>query len=430
MRLRMFGATDKGLVRSANQDAYYCNAEWGIAIVSDGMGGHKGGERASQLTTEGLKDAFRSRTTFNIEDISAHLDETLQGINYEIHRIAQEDEDLHGMGATVNYLHFTGGHVAIGHAGDSRTYLVRAFLTSKGQTKHGIWQLTIDHNVESFVERGLLVPGRDLPDAPITVRQKARLTRGMGVVQNLKADLYCKKIEDGDVYLTCSDGLHGFVSDRDILQAMISGPIARAPERLIELAIKAGAPDNVTVVISVASTAAEPLIKSKGAQWHKPPFLARDASGQISQLISADKIIKKWMDFEISNEAEICSYNGKWVFLQKRNVLIRTYPDFDNPSVHERLDQVAPQSATGKSNSAEPRSTRKQGAARTDSSPSKSSQRPISAIKNSPNPGKGAAIKPGRNYLAVAAAFAAFAGIVLLLFKIYGMLRLLQWQVY
>ncbi len=429
MRLRMFGATDKGLVRSANQDAYYCNAEWGVAIVSDGMGGHKGGERASQLTTEGLKDAFRSRPTFNIEDISAHLDETLQAINYEIHRIAQEDEDLHGMGATVNYLHFTGGHVAIGHAGDSRTYLIRAFLTANGETKHGMWQLTIDHNVESFVERGLFIPGRDIPDAPLTLRQKARLTRGMGVVQNLKADLYCKKLEDGDVFLTCSDGLHGFVSDRDVLQALITGPIARTPERLIALAIKAGAPDNVTVVISVASSAAEPLINCKGPQWSKPPFLARDASGQISQLISADKLIKKWMAFEISNEAEICSYNGKWVFLQKRNALIRTYPEFDTPAVRERLEHVVPQSAAGKVSSVEPRSTRRQSSSRTDSYPSRSSQRPSSA-RSSRTPSNAESASPVGTYFTWAAALLAIGGVVLLIVKLMGTLRLLQWQVY
>ena len=292
-----------------------------------------------------------------------------------------------------------------------------------------MWQLTIDHNVESFVERGLFVLGRDIPDAPLTLRQKARLTRGMGVVQNLKADLYCKKLEDGDVFLTCSDGLHGFASDRDVLQAMIAGPIARAPERLIALAIKSGAPDNVTVVISVASSAAEPLLNCKGPQWNKPPFLARDASGQMSQLISADKLIKKWMAFEISNEAEICSYNGKWVFLQKRNALIRAYPEFDTPAVRERLEHVAPQSAAGKISSVEPRASRRQPSSRTDTYPNRSSQRP-SAARGSRSPAQAQREAPITRYFSFAVALLAVGGVVLLIVKILSTLRLLQWQVY
>lgn len=344
MRLRMFGATDRGLVRAANQDAYFCNAEWGIAIVSDGMGGHKGGERASQLTTDGLRDAFSSKSRINIEDVSAHLDETLQRINSDIHRLSNEDENLRGMGATVNYLHFAGGHIAIGHAGDSRTYLCRAYLKGDGRQRFALWQLTIDHNVETFLERGLLIAGRDVPEGPLSERQKSRLTRGMGVVANLKADLYYKKVEEGDVYLTCSDGLHGFVSDREILQALVSGPIARAPDRLIKKALQAGAPDNVTVVVSIASEKTEPLLKCRGPVFEKTPFLARDPSGHITQVMAADELIKRWLGFEISNDSEVCASQGKWVFLQKRSQLFRVYPEFDRVHVRERLEQIAPQS--------------------------------------------------------------------------------------
>jgi serine/threonine protein phosphatase PrpC len=344
MRLRMFGATDRGLVRASNQDAYFCNAEWGVAIVSDGMGGHKGGERASQLTIDGLRDAFESKTHINIEDVSAHLDETLQRINSDIHKLSHEDENLRGMGATVNYLHFAGGHIAIGHAGDSRTYLCRAYSKADGRQRFALWQLTIDHNVETFLERGIFIAGRDVPEGPLTERQKSRLTRGMGVVANLKADLYCKKVEEGDVYLTCSDGLHGFVSDRDILQALVSGPIGKAPERLIKRAMQAGAPDNVTVVVSVASEKTEPFLKGKSPVFEKSPFLARDPSGQITRVLSADELIKRWLSFEISNDAEVCAGSGRWIFLQDKSQLFKTYPDFDRMPVRERLEHIAPQS--------------------------------------------------------------------------------------
>lgn len=344
MRLRMFGATDRGLVRAANQDAYFCNAEWGIAIVSDGMGGHKGGERASQLTIDGLRDAFSSKSRINIEDVSAHLDETLQSINSDIHRISNEDENLRGMGATVNYVHFAGGHIAIGHAGDSRTYLCRAYLKADGRQRFALWQLTIDHNVETFLDRGLLVAGRDVPEGPLSERQKSRLTRGMGVVADLKADLYYKKVEEGDIYLTSSDGLHGFVSHRDILQALVSGPIAQAPERLIKRALKAGAPDNVTVVVSIASEKTEPLLNCHGPVFESTPFIARDPSGHVTQIMTADDLIKRWLGFKISNDSEVCASLGKWVFLQKQSQLFRTYPMFDRANVRERLEHIAPQS--------------------------------------------------------------------------------------
>lgn len=342
MRLRMYGATDRGLVRSANQDAYYCNAEQGLAIVSDGMGGHKGGERASQLATDGLRDAFTAKANLKIEDVSIHLDDVLQSINREILRIAEDNENLRGMGATVNTLHFIGGHVAIGHAGDSRTYLIRAYIKPDSKIRTGMWQLTIDHNVESFLERGLFVAGRDVPDGPLTERQKSRLTRGMGVVADLKADLYYRRVENGDVYLTCSDGLHGYVSDQDILAAMMQGPIASSPDRLIELAKKAGAPDNVTVVVSIVSTADEPLLKCTGPHFERSPFLAREPSGQISVLLTPDELIRKWMAFDISNDAEVCSASGPWIFLQRRSLLLERYPVLDRPEVRERLEHVVP----------------------------------------------------------------------------------------
>lgn len=344
MRLRMFGATDRGLVRKTNQDAYSCSAELGLAVVSDGMGGHKGGEKASQLTTDGLVEAFEARSELKMEDVSTHLDQALRRINRRIHEMSRDNENLRGMGATVNYVHFSGGHIAIGHAGDSRTYLVKAWQKPDGKTRYGMWQLTIDHNVETFLERGLLVPGVDVPHGPLSERHKSRLTRGMGVMPDLKADLYYRKVEENDVYLTCSDGLHGFVTDEEILKAVVQGPIEKSPERLIALALKAGAPDNVTVVVSVVSEQSEPMKNVKKPIFETAPFLVRDQSGQISRVMSADDLIKKWMAFEIPNEAEICSARGKWIQLEKRKVLLKSYPELDRAQVRERLDHIAPQS--------------------------------------------------------------------------------------
>ena len=111
--------------------------------------------------------------------------------------------------------------------------------------------------------------------------------------------------------------------------------------------------------MSVASEISEPLLKCKGPLFEKSPYLARAPSGHISNVMNADELIRKWMGFEISNDAEICSSMGKWIFLLQRLQLFKFYPEFDKPNVRERLDQIAPASAASEI-PAEPRVPRRQ----------------------------------------------------------------------
>lgn len=345
MRLRMYGATDKGLVRTSNQDAYFCSAEYGLVVVSDGMGGHKGGEIASQLVVTGLRDAFLETQQILVENVGPFLDEVLRKINSQILDHASRDENLRGMGATVNYLQFAGEYMAIGHAGDSRTYLVRGYRKPDLKPRYAIWPITIDHNVGTFVERGLLIPGRDCPPGPLNERQKSRLMRGMGVVADLKADLYCRAVQEGDVYLTCSDGVHGYVSDKDILKAVVSGPLAQAPHRIIEMMKGVGAPDNVTVVVSALSELEEPLRDFKEPVMDKSPYLVRLPSGEIQGPIGSEVIIKQWLGNEIPNNAEISSSLNRWVFLNDKDSLLSIYTEFNTEEVKTHLNFMAPESA-------------------------------------------------------------------------------------
>lgn len=356
MRLRMHGATDVGLVRQSNQDAYFCSAEWGVVIVSDGMGGHKGGEIASALVVEGLRDGYLATSQILVENVGPFLDDVLKRINLEILRRSKEDEKLRGMGATVNYLQFAGGYVSIGHAGDSRTYLVKSWRNGE-KREVGMWCLTIDHNVETFLYRGLLVPGRDYPKGPVSEQQKARLTRGMGVVSDLKADLYLHRLAEGDVYLTCSDGLHGFCSQKQIIEALLAGPLAKAPERLIKAAHAQGAPDNVTVVVSAVSDSEEPLLDPP-----KPPadfgsFLLRLPSGEIRGPMKADDVIAQWTRSEIPADAEVASGTGRWIFLERKQELFDTYPVFDTAVVRSHYDRILPASLVGEESGRGSRST-------------------------------------------------------------------------
>jgi serine/threonine protein phosphatase PrpC len=341
MSLQMYGATDQGLVRSNNQDAFFFSTDYGIVIVSDGMGGHKGGEIASRLVVDGLRDAFLESSEILLEHIGDFLNDVLHEINAEILRQSEANEKLRGMGATVNYLQFGGGMVAIGHAGDSRTYLLR-LAPQNGEAQCLMWQLTVDHNVGTFVERGLLKLGE--LENTLTERQKSRLMRGMGVTANLKADVYSRQLRDGDVLLTCSDGVHGYVTDEAIAKAMCAGPIAKAPERLIELAKSVGAPDNVTAVVSVWSEDSEPLALQKPAERNNASYLVRARDGQITGPFTATEIIRKWTQDSISFDDEISASQHPWVFLKHATKLYSQYPEFDKPSVREWVARMAPPS--------------------------------------------------------------------------------------
>lgn len=344
MRVHMYGGTDIGLVRTSNQDNLYFNADFGIAIVSDGMGGHKGGEIASELVVNGIKDAFLSASQILVENMGLFLDDALGRINADILTRAKADHNLHGMGATVNFLMFAGGKAAIGHAGDSRTYLVRGVTLASGKKSYHMWPMTVDHNVGTFIERGILVEGRDFRPGTVNERIKARLTRGMGVVSDLKADLYTREILENDVYVTCSDGLHGFCEEIDILNTIVHGPISTAHERLIRLAKQKGAPDNVTIVVSVCSEEAEPLLKPAFAPPDHGSYLVRLAHGEVRGPFSANDIIRQWVTDKLPNNAEVAASNRRWVFLNHGQLLTETYPEFNHPKVREKLRALNPDS--------------------------------------------------------------------------------------
>ena len=332
MKLRMYGATDKGLVRALNQDAYSCSASQGLVVVSDGMGGHAAGEVASHMVVEGLTEDLAAAANSAIQDLPARIDEAIQKVNTKLLVRSQEDPGCRGMGATVNVLCFTHGFVTIGHVGDSRTYLIQSFRSPDEKPRYGIWQLTVDHNLGTFIDRGILNISEQSPELQISSRERSKLTRGMGVMPDPKPDIYTRRIEDGDVFLTCSDGLHGFVSDRDVLRTIISGPISEAPQRLIEIAKAAGAPDNVTVVLSVISDHEEPLREHLGTIFQTRPYLLRLPNGEIQGLLTCAQILEMWVKRILSSNTEMAAGLGPWVLLRNKDSVIQAYSEFKTDS--------------------------------------------------------------------------------------------------
>jgi PPM family protein phosphatase len=234
----MVGATDVGRRRKNNQDSIYYDEVSGIGIVADGIGGRQGGEIASSMAVNGLKRAFLNCDRIRHEEINPFLITTIDKTNLEIVERGRSDHRKSGMGTTLNFLMFVGDKVHVAHVGDSRTYLY--------YKKH-FFQLTLDHSVGNFLRRGWL------PSTALHAGAKEEaLVRAMGLGDNCDVDIYELKLEPGQLFLTCSDGLSGMITDRRIAKIISENfdNFDRLPKLLVDAANQAGGKDNITVLLS------------------------------------------------------------------------------------------------------------------------------------------------------------------------------------
>ncbi|MGW5559137.1 PP2C family protein-serine/threonine phosphatase [Micromonospora sp. NPDC003944] len=234
LKLRSVGTSDRGLIRSGNQDALHAGT-WLVA-VADGMGGMAAGDLASALTI----DAVAPLDVETPEDaLVAALEGGIALATSRIRQAVAEDPERQGMGTTLTALLFarTGSCLALAHVGDSRAYLFR-----EGVLK----QVTRDDTfVQMLVDQGV-----------ITADQASSHPRRAVVTQALQGDevspSYATMVpRAGDRWLLCSDGLSNVVRP-DTLTEVLGGHPARdaCAGKLIDLALHAGAPDNVTVVVA------------------------------------------------------------------------------------------------------------------------------------------------------------------------------------
>jgi len=235
--------TDVGLVRTENQDSATLTTpreEAGshtggrLMVVADGMGGHRGGATASRLAVETVKTTYLGNAS---DDVPAALREALARANARVYTESQSNAELRGMGTTTSALVVRGGEAWFGHVGDSRIYMVRG---------NEIKQLTDDHSlVATMVREGLLTTA----EAENHPRRNV-LQRSVGVAEDVDADVRGPiELQEGDVFILCSDGLHGVVKEEEMI-GPAKLPIARAAEELVRLALERGAPDNVTVIVA------------------------------------------------------------------------------------------------------------------------------------------------------------------------------------
>ncbi len=238
MQVRMVGATDVGRRRKSNQDSLYYDEPAAFGIVADGIGGRNGGEVASSMAVNGLRKAFMSSDRIRHEEINPFLISSIDKMNGEILERGRREAEVAGMGTTLNCLMFVGDKLHLAHVGDSRTYLY--------YKKH-LFQLTLDHSVGNFLERGWLPRSSVQPGA-----KEGALVRAMGLTDRVDVDIYEIPLKAGQVFLTCSDGLSGMVEDRKVAQLITENldQFEKLPKLLIDAANAGGGKDNITVLLS------------------------------------------------------------------------------------------------------------------------------------------------------------------------------------
>lgn len=235
--------TDKGKVRKQNQDVCYsyCDDEKGTALllVCDGMGGAKAGSVASSMAAETFVNEVRKGLDGKntVTRLTAVLQNAAAFANSLVYEASVSNEDCSGMGTTLVAALISRDKTLVINIGDSRAYLI---------TAGSIKQITRDHSVvEDLVERGDLTreQSRNHP-------RKNLITRALGTSETVLADVFTPQFEIGDYLLLCSDGLTNVVLDQEILYEVLhGGPVDECCERLLNLAISRGAPDNVTIVL-------------------------------------------------------------------------------------------------------------------------------------------------------------------------------------
>jgi serine/threonine protein phosphatase PrpC len=234
VRFRVGARTDVGRVREGNEDSYMVHEP--LFAVADGMGGHQGGEVASNLALAAMETIAEEPVPDG--DTAPRLAEVVREANRVVLQRAGSDPALSGMGTTLTaVLAGSGGRIHVAHVGDSRAYLLRGGEMS---------QLTRDQTV---VQR-LVDEGRISPEEAEIHPQRSILTNALGVDRDIEVDEASYELAEGDRLLLCSDGLSGMVSEADIKRILVENEDPQAAcDALVEAANQAGGQDNITALI-------------------------------------------------------------------------------------------------------------------------------------------------------------------------------------
>jgi serine/threonine protein phosphatase PrpC len=246
--LQIVRLTDVGLKRDHNEDVVASDAEIGLVVLADGMGGYKAGEVASEIAVltivAELKEAMLDLEPGQVDPVTDMQAESLLVVdavrkaNESIYRVSQDQPQCEGMGTTLVMGLFTNNQLLVGHIGDSRMYRLR---------DDALIRLTEDHSLlQEQLNSGLITP-----EQAKTSANKNLVTRALGVDTEVDLELNEFDVEVGDIYLLCSDGLTDLVEDEDIHGTLKSlhTNLELAANHLIQLANDNGGSDNISVIL-------------------------------------------------------------------------------------------------------------------------------------------------------------------------------------
>ena len=241
------GITDVGMKRQRNEDNYLINDELQLYVVADGMGGHAGGEFASQIAVTTVEEVFVNiRDERSVSDngpatrdmlIQEKLKYAIRLAGKRIYERAQVETEYRGMGTTalVIYMGKRRGYVA--HVGDSRAYRIR---------NDEVVQITEDHSlVNEQIKAGLINK-----DAAKSHKLRNIITRSLGYQEEVEIDTQVLEVEPGDTYLLCSDGLSNLVEDHELGELLAQNTFQEAAMGFVDLANRRGGDDNITCVMA------------------------------------------------------------------------------------------------------------------------------------------------------------------------------------
>lgn len=231
--------SDQGVKRADNQDNFYISEDNRVFVVADGMGGALGGSIASRLTVNAIENFWKEQPCdlSDVEAIAAWLAEAVNKANETVFGFSEENPSVKGMGTTVVVgVQDLKGSIHIGHLGDSRAYLIR------GEE----WEvLTQDHSLVMELFRGGHITEEQMKESPF----KHYITRCVGHKDRVELEHNPKELQSGDWILLCTDGLTAVLQDDEIAEVLReAADPEKACQKLVDLTLEGGAPDNVTVI--------------------------------------------------------------------------------------------------------------------------------------------------------------------------------------
>jgi len=231
--------TDKGRMRSNNEDACFVMQKDKVFIIADGVGGNKSGEIASRTAVNGIVKYIEGNPLESVKTpkkINDYFDECIKEINFNVLESSQRFEENRGMATTIVIAYMVKNKMYVMNVGDSRAYLFR---------NKKLKQITEDHTyVNSLVKAGVISE-----EDAMYHENKNMITRAIGADYKVEADTFVTTIRPDDIVLMCTDGLYGEIDDKGIIKELSKGKkMSEMCDNLIEKANKNGGNDNITII--------------------------------------------------------------------------------------------------------------------------------------------------------------------------------------